>query len=157
MAEPADHANVRFPPPFVFLGALLIGFVLGWVLHIGGFGAYRGLSLYLGGVLSIVGAVLLVLASGLFRSLGTNVKPWEPTTLLVTSGLYRRTRNPMYLGMALLYAGLALLIDSILALVLLPVVIVIIQTQVIAREERYLEGKFGDDYRAYQRRVRRWI
>jgi protein-S-isoprenylcysteine O-methyltransferase Ste14 len=157
MNSSADHANVRFPPPLIFAGVLLIGLVLGWLLHIGGFGAYRMLSIYAGGVLAIVGAIVVILASSLFRRVGTNVKPWQPATALVTSGLYRRTRNPMYLGMSLLYAGLALLFNSIIALLLLFVVIPIVQTQVIAREERYLEARFGDDYRAYRARVRRWF
>ena len=59
--------------------------------------------------------------------------------------------------MTLLYFGLAVLLHSLVALLLLIVVLVIIQTQVIAREERYLEARFGDDYRAYKKRVRRWI
>ena len=63
----------------------------------------------------------------------------------------------MYLGMSLFYLGLALLFDSIIAIVLLPVIIVIIRTQVIAREEHYLAVKFGADYRAYKTRVRRWL
>jgi protein-S-isoprenylcysteine O-methyltransferase Ste14 len=89
--------------------------------------------------------------------MGTNVQPSQPSTSLVSTGLYRISRNPMYLGMALLYAGLALLLESIVALILLPVVLVIIQTQVIVREERYLEARFGDDYVAYKGRVRRWL
>ena len=157
MDDPADHANVRFPPPLLYLGALIIGVVLGWILHVPGFGSYRALSLYAGGVLAIAGIALVTTAAGLFRRMGTNVRPTQPSTTLVATGLYRWTRNPMYLGMALLYAGLALLLDSIVALILLPVVLVIIRTQVIAREERYLEARFGDDYRAYKRRVRRWL
>jgi protein-S-isoprenylcysteine O-methyltransferase Ste14 len=139
------------------LGALIIGVVLGWILHVPGFGSYRALSLYAGGVLAIAGIALVTTAAGLFRRMGTNVRPTQPSTTLVATGLYRWTRNPMYLGMALLYAGLALLLDSIVALILLAVVLVIIRTQVIAREERYLEARFGDDYRAYKRQVRRWL
>lgn len=157
MDDPADHANVRFPPPLLYLGALIIGVVLGWILHVPGFGSYRALSLYAGGVLAIAGIALVTTAAGLFRRMGTNVRPTQPSTTLVATGLYRWTRNPMYLGMALLYGGLALLLDSIVALILLPVVLVIIRTQVIAREERYLEARFGDDYRAYKRQVRRWL
>jgi protein-S-isoprenylcysteine O-methyltransferase Ste14 len=157
MVDSPDHADVRMPPPLLYLGALLIGLVVGRLLHIGGFAPHRSLSLYLGGVLTIGGAALVLAAAGLFRRLHTNVKPSQPATTLVTSGLYRRTRNPMYLGMSLLYAGPALILDSILALLLLPIVLIVIQTQVIAREERYLEGRFGDDYRSYRQRVRRWF
>ncbi len=63
----------------------------------------------------------------------------------------------MYLGMAFLYAGLAILFDSSLALLLLPLVLLVIQTQVIAREEAYLERAFGDEFRSYKQRVRRWL
>src|SRR5690349_8199667 len=70
---------------------------------------------------------------------------------------YRWTRNPMYLGMGLIYAGLAIGFDGPIAFALLPLVLIAIQTQVIAREERYLEAKFGDDYRRYKAKVRRWL
>jgi len=63
----------------------------------------------------------------------------------------------MYLGMALIYAGLAIGFDGPIAFALLPLVLIVIQTQVIAREERYLEAKFGDDYRHYKAEVRRWL
>lgn len=151
-----DSAHVTFPPPFVYLGFLLIGLAADRVI-----GQPLGLPLLTRGVLAIAliapGVGLLLAASGLFRRAGTDVKPWKTATALVDSGVYRFTRNPMYLGMALLYAGLAFAFASAGALLLLPVVIGIIQTQVIAREERYLETKFGDVYREYKQRVRRWI
>jgi len=100
---------------------------------------------------------MMLTAAGLFRRLGTNVPPSQPTTLIATTGPYRWTRNPMYLGMALIYAGLAIGFDGPIAFALLPLVLIAIQTQVIAREERYLEAKFGDDYRRYKADVRRWL
>jgi protein-S-isoprenylcysteine O-methyltransferase Ste14 len=157
MNETVDHANVRFPPPLLYLGALILGVALGWMLHIEGWPAYRSLSVYVGGTFTLLGIVLILWGAGLFRRAGTNVKPWEPANALVTTGLYRQTRNPMYLGMTLLYFGLAVLLHSIVALLLLPVVLIVTQTQVIAREERYLEARFGDDYRTYKSRVRRWL
>jgi protein-S-isoprenylcysteine O-methyltransferase Ste14 len=156
MSDSMDHANVPFPPPLLYAGALLLGWLAGRFLGIGWEG-YRGLSLYVGGVFTLLGIVLILWAAGLFRRAGTNIRPREPANSLVLTGLYRKTRNPMYLGMTLLYFGLALLLHSLVALLLLIVVLVIIQTQVIAREERYLEARFGDDYRAYKKRVRRWI
>ena len=82
--------------------------------------------------------------AGLFLRNRTAIIPFKPATRLVTSGVYRWTRNPMYLGMALTYAGLAFLLNSLTALVLLLVVIAIVQRQVIAREEAYLERAFGN-------------
>lgn len=151
-----DSAHVTFPPPFVYLGILLIGLAADRVI-----GQPLGLPLLTRGVIAIAlitpGVALMLAANGLFRRAGTDVKPWKTATALVESGVYRFTRNPMYLGMALLYAGLALGFASVGALLLLPVVIIVIQTQVIAREERYLEAKFDETYRGYRQRVRRWI
>ncbi len=107
--------------------------------------------------LFVASAVMMLLAAPLFRRLGTNIPPSQPTTLIATTGPYRRTRNPMYLGMALIYAGLAIGFDGPIAFALLPLVLIAVQTHVIAREERYLEAKFRDDYRCYKAEVRRWL
>jgi protein-S-isoprenylcysteine O-methyltransferase Ste14 len=151
-----DSAKVSFPPPFVYAGMLLLGLVLDralpWSLEMTWIGRYVG-----GGILIAAGLLFGMSAMGLFRKAGTDVKPWKTTTAIVATGVYRFTRNPMYLGMAMLYTGLGFLFSSLGVFLLLPVLILTIRTQVIAREERYLEGKFGDDYRAYKARVRRWL
>jgi protein-S-isoprenylcysteine O-methyltransferase Ste14 len=121
------------------------------------FGIDRWLLAATGALLFVAGAALMLAAAGLFRRLGTNIPPSQPTTLIATTGPYRWTRNPMYLGMALVYAGLAIGFDAPIALALLPLVLITIQTQVIVREEGYLEAKFGDEYRRYKARVRRWF
>ncbi|MGV1776878.1 methyltransferase family protein [Agrobacterium fabrum] len=157
MAVEQDSAGARFPPPFVYLGALLLGLAAERFVPLRSFGIDWRLLATIGAVLFVAGAVLMVAAAGLFRRLGTNAPPSRPTTLIVTTGPYRWTRNPMYLAMALIYASLAIGLDGPIALALLPLVLIAIQTQVIAREERYLEAKFGDDYRRYKARVRRWF
>jgi protein-S-isoprenylcysteine O-methyltransferase Ste14 len=157
MSIDSDSAKVWPPPPLVYLAGLGIGLVL----HRLADGPGLGLSLLagrsLGGLLSLLGAGLLLWASGLFRRVGSDVRPWKPTTVIVDSGIYAVTRNPMYLGMALLHAGIALALDNLIALLMLLPVLLWIRTRVIAREETYLEGKFGDDYRRYRQRVRRWL
>jgi protein-S-isoprenylcysteine O-methyltransferase Ste14 len=105
----------------------------------------------------LAGHAVNYLGAGLFHRLRTAIIPFKPASRLVTSGIYRWTRNPMYLGMALIYAGVAILFDSPVALLLLVAVVVIIQRSVIAREEAYLERAFGDEYRVYKGRVRRWM
>jgi protein-S-isoprenylcysteine O-methyltransferase Ste14 len=157
MAAAGDNPDVIAPPPLLFLGTLAVGAALD-------FGAIR-VSTGLPGWLRLgAGAVLAAAALGLaagalsrFRRAGTAVEPWRPSTALVTDGVYRFTRNPIYVAMTFLYLGLALAMDSAVALVLLPPLLVLMRIGVVSREERYLERKFGDDYRRYRASVPRWL
>ncbi|MBA3879587.1 MAG: isoprenylcysteine carboxyl methyltransferase [Sphingobium sp.] len=153
MSSQDRGAAVGFPPPFVFIGLLLTGPLVERFVAV----PPLGLPWLLGAAVAIVGLALIGAAIGLFRQRGENPEPWTPTNGIVDTGLYAYTRNPMYLGMAMAHLGLAIVLGSLVSLVLLPVAILIIQTQVIAREERYLEAKFGAAYRDYKTRVRRWI
>lgn len=152
----ADSAKVGFPPPLIYIGLLLLGLALERVmpiaLNLPPMGRYLG-----GGLLILAGFGLAAAALGLFRQIGTKPEPWKTTSAIVRSGIYARTRNPMYLGMAMAYTGLGLAFSSLSVLLLLPVLIVLVQGQVIAREEAYLEAKFGDEYRQYRSNVRRWL
>jgi protein-S-isoprenylcysteine O-methyltransferase Ste14 len=88
---------------------------------------------------------------------GTPIRTDRPVPHLVTNGPFRYTRNPGYLGLAMLYAGIAVLRNALWAILLLPLVVYVIQREVIGREERYLERTFGEEYLAYKARVRRWV
>ncbi|WP_158614491.1 MULTISPECIES: methyltransferase family protein [Mesorhizobium] len=98
-----------------------------------------------------------LMAARRFNAAGTNIPPTLPTTALVVDGIYRRTRNPFYLGAVLVYLGLGVAAASFWTIVLVIPLLWVINTGVIAPEERYLERKFGDAYRAYRVRVRRWF
>ena len=111
----------------------------------------------LGILLVLVGAATTLSAVGFFRRARTSLVPIRPSTTLVSTGPYRFTRNPMYLGLAVVYVGIACWLGTLWPLLLLPVVLVLVGSLVIAREERYLEAKFGEEYRAYRARVRRWL
>jgi protein-S-isoprenylcysteine O-methyltransferase Ste14 len=153
-----DHAGVRIPPPTLFLSSLVLGFLLEWLWPLGWFEGLAALARFgLGGLLAIAGVALMASAMGLFKKAGTAIPPWEPTTALVTTGVYRFSRNPIYLSVVLIYVGLALLFASGWALLLLAPTLIILQVAVIRREEAYLERRFGDAYRQYRTRVRRWI
>lgn len=156
MAE-RDSAGVRVPPPLIFFGTLALGLVLDRFVF--SFGTTLGVEMRyaVGGLLAGLGVISIALALNLFRRAGTRPEPWQPSSAIVDTGIYRLTRNPMYLGMALIYAGIALALDSGLALVLLIPVLIVIRYAVIGREEAYLEGKFGEPYRRYKGRVRRWL
>ena len=150
-----DHAGVTFPPPLIYGGFLLIGFVIDyfWPIPV----IPDNLQYALGGVLMVVALVIVFPAFKMFRIIGTAVRPDRPTTAITTGGPYRFTRNPMYLALAVLYTGIAVVADSVWAFGLLVPVLLIMNWGVIGREEKYLDGKFGDEYRRYKASVRRWL
>ena len=151
----SDTAGVVAPPPLIYLAGLAIGFGLEALLP--GASLPGVVRWALGGVLVVAGLALLASFNTAFTRKGTAVEPWKPTTAIVTTGPYRLTRNPAYLGMALVYVGIALLAEALWVLVPLPFVLAVIDRGVIAREERYLEGKFGREYLDYKTTVRRWV
>ena len=157
MKADENSAKVIFPPPLVFIGFLLIGTVVDRIVGLTGFGLPLSLRLLLAAAAGGPGIALIVAAVGGFRKAGTPPEPWRKVTAFVSTGVYRITRNPMYLGMAAIHLSLALAIDSIAALLLLPAAIIAIQTQVIAREEAYMTRTFGMPYSDYCKRVRRWL
>lgn len=151
----ADNPKVRFPPPIIVLAGLAIGLALDGRLAKP---EMNHLLLVLAGAnLAVTGLLSGIAALGLFRRVGTNPEPWKPSSALVTDGIYRFTRNPMYLGMLLLYAGIALAAGGALTAAAWVAVFVILNVYVIGREEAYLERRFGHAYAAYRRRVRRWL
>jgi protein-S-isoprenylcysteine O-methyltransferase Ste14 len=111
----------------------------------------------LGAVLLIVNLLIGLPAVRSMIAARTSPNPNRPTHALVFSGPYRFSRNPMYIGLTLLYAGLAIFFQLPWGLVLLPAVVWLITRGVIVPEEKYLEQKFGVEYLSYKSRVRRWL
>lgn len=155
-ARAADTPGVIAPPPLIFAAILTLSVAVDWALG-GSDGLLPDLHRLAGLAMLAPAAMLLVGALGLFRRARTRPEPWQPTSAIVTTGVYAVTRNPMYVGMALAFAGLACVVDRPLALFGLPVALLLVHHGVILREERYLERKFGDPYRRYAARVRRWL
>lgn len=154
-APETDTSGVRVPPPLYYVA----GFLLGVVLELMFPTSWPPFGIRLVGTLLGAGAWLVLDGAAMlrFRRAGTSMVPMNPTTALVTSGPYGLTRNPMYLGMAFLYFALAFAFGVMWALLFLPVVVVIVDRFAIAREEPYLERKFGQAYRDYSAHVRRWV
>jgi protein-S-isoprenylcysteine O-methyltransferase Ste14 len=155
MRATSGAADVIAPPPLIYLIGLAVGFGLELLLPSARLPA--AVTWGAGGVLAVAGALL---ARSFFRALGnagTPISPYRATTRLVTSGPYRISRNPGYLGMTLGYAGTALLFGALWPFATLVPTLIAVDRGVIAREERYLEHAFGDEYRQYKRRTRRWI
>ena len=150
-----DNAGVVAPPPLIYLGPLVLGLLLNRrvpvpflprrIAHIVGW--------------PLVGGGML-LAGWFFRTMkraDTPIDPREPVSRLVTAGPFRYTRNPAYLAMTMIYGGITSLANALPSILFLPAVLLVMRRGVIEREERYLEGKFGEEYLRYKARVRRWI
>ena len=148
-------AGVVMRPPFLYGGGFIV--VLGlrwlWPMPIVGHGGPLWAAL----ALSIVGVAIVVLAARTLRAAGTNVDPLLPTTAIVTAGPYRFSRNPIYVGLTLLYLGLALTFNTWWAVIVLVPILAVMHVGVVRREERYLEQKFGEPYRQFCSRVRRYL
>jgi protein-S-isoprenylcysteine O-methyltransferase Ste14 len=145
-------------PPLLFLAALLLGFVLDRLLPlpfpVPGIDLVHRIA---GGSLTLLGLALAAAGIRNFSRAGTPVRSIKPTRALVTAGIHGWTRNPIYLGMFLLYAGIGVAARSPWALLLTLPLAITIRYGVVAREETYLERRFGDAYRNYKARVRRWL
>lgn len=157
MTNGTDGAKVHFPPPLIYLAGLAIGIAAERLLNLPRLGIPVITRSVTGGALLVVGFVVMFAGAGLFLRRRTAILPFKPASSLVTSGILHWTRNPMYLGMAIFYLGLAVILDSLAAIIVLPLVLATVQKQVIAREEAYLERTFGHEYLAYKTRVRRWF
>jgi protein-S-isoprenylcysteine O-methyltransferase Ste14 len=156
MADTADTAHVIIRPPLAWGLAVLAGLALEWLAPL----PFLPTDLPAGWL----GAMVFVLALALFAwaivtmtRAGSNVPTNRPTTTIVESGPYRFTRNPIYLGMFLGLIGLAIAFDTLWLLLTLVPFALVIRYGVVAREEAYLERKFGDVYKGYRLRVRRWL
>ena len=112
---------------------------------------------FLGGVPLLLGTIFNLMADKAFKNNHTTVKPFEVSTTLITTGVFRFTRNPMYLGMVLILAGIATLIGTLSPYAVIPVFIVVIDMVFIKPEERMLAETFGEVWTEYQLKVRRWL
>lgn len=158
MPTPVRTPGIRFPPPFVFVAGYAAAWLLDRQLEFRIDGAGPGAVQQTIGVVALT-AGLSVMFWGLvtFVLARTPVNPMRPARRLVTWGPFRFSRNPMYVGLAVAYVGLAVLLNQAWPLVLLPVVLVTIGRTVIPREERHLRAAFGQHYDRYASRVRRWL
>src|SRR3990172_9020428 len=142
-------------PPLVYLGSIALGVVLhfAWPLSL----LPRGVSPRFGAAVVLFAIGLFLFAVRTFRAAGTPVPGNRPTMTIVRTGPYRFSRNPIYLAFSLLHLGIALWTNGAWLLATLAVTLLVMSYGVIAREERYLAGRFGEEYLAYKASVRRWL
>ncbi|MDE2091062.1 MAG: isoprenylcysteine carboxylmethyltransferase family protein [Gammaproteobacteria bacterium] len=153
-----DSAGIRIPPPLYYLSGLIAGYGIHWLYPVKLSKPEHVVIIYTFGIIWILlGGLLAGWALLTFRRAGTSPNPTRATSALALQGPYAHTRNPMYLGVAMVCVGVSLLSNMLWPLLSVPVVVVIMDRMVIRKEERYLETKFGDEYRQYRTRVRRWV
>jgi protein-S-isoprenylcysteine O-methyltransferase Ste14 len=150
-----DIAGVIAPPPLIYLSGWLAGWLLSKLYPL----TFLPMALTwaVGGLLMVCGVLCAGFAFRAMHRARTPVDPYSPTTAIVMEGPYRFTRNPLYLALTLFYVALAAIVNSAWPLLWLPLVLLVIQRGVIAREECYLEQKFGEPYLRYKSKVRRWL
>lgn len=146
--------RIIYPPVWLIIGLVVI-FVLKEFVPLTHFGGT--LATGIGSVVILVGLALLVQAGGLFKAAETDMIPFQNVTALVTTGIYKLTRNPMYLGMALVLFGTSLTVGALAGVFVAPVFMVIIEVRFIRPEEEMLRGIFGEEFAAYCQQVRRWL
>jgi protein-S-isoprenylcysteine O-methyltransferase Ste14 len=156
MSDTSDNANVIIHPPIAWALAVLAGLALQWLVPLRFMPAAAPVG-WIGGAVFAVALALCVWAIATMTRAGSNVPTNRPTTTIVDAGPYGLTRNPIYLGMMVGLIGLAIGFDSLWVLAMLVPFGLVIRYGVVAREEAYLECKFGDAYRGYRARVRRWL
>ena len=145
----------RILPPVYFLAAIAIMAGLHYLAPIGII--LRPPITYLGVLLIAIGLGVVGWPAAAFGRVGTPIKPFEDSTHLVTGGMYRVSRNPMYLGMVVVLLGIAVLFGNISPFISIPIFVWLIQKNFIRLEEAMLEKTFGDEYREYKNVVRRWL
>jgi len=150
-----DKPGVIAPPPLIFLGFLLLG--LGLEIQWPADFLAERLQYLLGSALFSLGGILVAVCVTEFQRAGTEFQTHKPANALITGGPYRISRNPIYIALSLAYLGIAVVADSGWMVAMLVPALAVIHFGVITREEKYLEAKFGDEYRYYKNTVRRWL
>ena len=159
MTGAKEHgARVVVPPPLLFLAGFLAGIWFRRVVPGDALPPAIAAPARLAGIaLAAAGVLFAFWGIATFRRSKTTILPHRPVSALVMEGPYRVTRNPMYVGLTALFLGLSLALNRLWPLAFLPIVLAVLVAAVIRPEERYLEGLYGDDYRAYRTRVRRFV
>jgi protein-S-isoprenylcysteine O-methyltransferase Ste14 len=159
MSNARDIPGVIAPPPLIATVTVVFGLLLDRTVsaaHLLATTLSFTERVVAGVFVAFAGGALAVTAERRFKAVGTNVPPWKPSLQLATSGVYERMRNPMYVGLLLLTGGIGIALASDWTMVLLIPMALVLHYGVVLREERYLEAKFGEDYRRYKARVPRW-
>ncbi len=148
-------AAVKFPPPAIFAGLILLGVGLQYLWPVA-MGVPESLE-FVGVFIMLFGLAIAVLVNNSFKRVGTAIEPWKPTTKILTTGFYAWSRNPIYIGFCMINIGIGISSNNFWIFISFIPAAVLLYYVAIAKEEAYLEDKFGEEYIAYKAEVRRWI
>jgi protein-S-isoprenylcysteine O-methyltransferase Ste14 len=155
MSDSSVEKKRKIIPPVYLLSTLILMWLLQQFLPV-----YRFLEpplAYAGIVVIFFGVIMAAISAGVFLKVDTGLEPFDEAKVLVTSGFYRFTRNPMYMGMFMMLLGVAFMFGAVSALIPVPVFFLIIRNNFVLGEERFCEAAFGQQYLDYKSKVRRWI
>jgi len=155
--DDGDHDHIVASPPVIFGIILAAGLLIHRYFPLAIMAHPNSPSKVLANFLFVIAGIVMVSTTLLMMRKKTDPRPDRPTTTIVTDGFFRYSRNPLYLSLVLIYGGIAIHANSWWLVFSLPVFFIALERAVVLREEKYLEGKFGDEYLRYKRNVRRWI
>jgi len=150
-----DHAGVLFPPPLMVVTVILTAWLVGkeWPLE----GPQFEYTRTIGAALTAIGLVLIIVAATHFKRAKTNILPFKKTSKIIDTGVFARSRNPIYLSFIIIQIGVGLWLAEPWIILFLPITYLLLTHAVILKEEAYLKRTFGKDYEDYLKRVRRWF
>ncbi len=157
MENRKDHPGVYIPPPLIYVVIFLTALLMQKIIPINNFWFHQRITKITGVVFLIIALFFLVRSLRQFVQSKNTVVTVKPASSLQTNGVYRITRNPMYLGLAIVYLCITCFIGNWWNIILLPLLLLIVQEYIIKREEKYLVRRFGQEYMVYKSKVRRWF
>jgi len=152
-----DHDQIVAHPPVILGIVLAVGFLIQKFYPLAIMEDPGALSKVLASALFVIAGIVMVTTTRLMLRKKIDPRPDRPTSAIVTEGFFKYSRNPLYIALVLIYAGIVIYANSLWLVFLFPVLIIALERGVVLREEGYLEGKFGDEYLQYKKKVRRWI
>jgi len=150
-----DSAQVKVPPPLILLLHLIIATVVNYFIPISI--VSNQLRVILASTTFFLGVGVMVYCAMIFKHKETNIEPWKQTNTIIVTGIYKFSRNPIYLSFLIIALGYGFALNSAWPIISLISFVPILQKYVIGKEEKYLESKFGESYRIYKTNTRRWI
>ena len=152
-----DHPGVYIPPPLIYVAFFFLSVVLQKRMPLKSFFLQTAVAKTVGWALLAAGTLIVLPALWKFIVSRNTVVTMKPASSLQTAGIYAFTRNPMYLGLLLLYGGIGFFKGNGWTFIVIPLLIMTVQLYVIMKEEHYLQRAFGNEYMQYKKKVRRWI